>query len=217
MLISIEIICSVEAILNCWVKYYSDRRKWEGNKSKWGAVAIYTDYGSVSDDWQLWSKERCMGHLKGHNPRLVEPSWIPSMQPLINQTEKLLRGWKNLKKSPKVSKLVSLGTTTCAVRVQSDKSGWRIFFSRVNFLCWLLFSVRSSSSALLQWHIKDHDHSAKVQMASYTWTRIHTWPSKVCPCIVWEPIRETSPHAPRWGILSHRCLSSLSHCGLILA
>ena len=37
--------------------------------------------------------------------------------------------------------------------------GW-IFFSRVNFLCWLLFGVHSNH-VLPQWHVKDPGHSAK--------------------------------------------------------
>ena len=40
------------------------------------------------------------------------------------------------------------------------KSGGKIFFSRVNFVCWLLFGVRSTP-VLPQWHIKDPSHSAK--------------------------------------------------------
>ena len=36
----------------------------------------------------------------------------------------------------------------------------RIFFSRVNFVCWLLFGARSTP-VLPQWHIKDPGHSAK--------------------------------------------------------
>ena len=36
----------------------------------------------------------------------------------------------------------------------------RIFFSRVNFVCWLLFRV-CSTPMLLQWHVKDPGHSAK--------------------------------------------------------
>ena len=40
------------------------------------------------------------------------------------------------------------------------RSGWRIFFSRVNFVCWLLFGVHSTP-VLLQWHVKDPGHSAK--------------------------------------------------------
>ena len=40
------------------------------------------------------------------------------------------------------------------------RSGGRIFFSRVIFVCWLLFGVRSNP-VLPQWHIKDPGHSAK--------------------------------------------------------
>ena len=47
------------------------------------------------------------------------------------------------------------------------RSSRRIFFSRVNFVCWLLFGVRSTP-VLPQWHVKDPGHSAKVQVAGYT-------------------------------------------------
>ena len=40
------------------------------------------------------------------------------------------------------------------------RSGGRIFFSRVNFVCWLLFRVRSTP-VLPHWQVKDPDHSAK--------------------------------------------------------
>ena len=40
------------------------------------------------------------------------------------------------------------------------RSSGRIFFSRVNFVCWLLFDVRSTP-VLLQWHVKDPGRSAK--------------------------------------------------------
>ena len=40
------------------------------------------------------------------------------------------------------------------------RSGGRIFFSWVNFVCWLLFGVRSTP-VLPQWYIKDPGHSAK--------------------------------------------------------
>ena len=40
------------------------------------------------------------------------------------------------------------------------RNGAGIFFSRVNFLCWLLFGVRSTP-LLPQWHEKDPGHSAK--------------------------------------------------------
>ena len=40
------------------------------------------------------------------------------------------------------------------------RSGGRIFFSRVNFVCCLLFGVRSTP-VLPQWHVKDTGRSAK--------------------------------------------------------
>ena len=40
------------------------------------------------------------------------------------------------------------------------RSGRRIFFSRVNFVCWLLFDV-CSIPVLLQWRVNDLGHSAK--------------------------------------------------------
>ena len=57
--------------------------------------------------------------------------------------------------------------------------------------------------------------------AGYTWACIHPWPKRVgwicCPGIVWEPIREASSNAACQATLVHSHLSSLSHCGLILA
>ena len=38
-----------------------------------------------------------------------------------------------------------------------------------------------------------------------------------CPGRVWGLYQETSSHATRQGALGHSRLSSLSHCGLILA
>ena len=52
---------------------------------------------------------------------------------------------------------------TCDRKVASSnpsRSGRRIFFFRVNFVCWLLFGVRSTP-VLPQWHVKDPGHSAK--------------------------------------------------------
>ena len=40
------------------------------------------------------------------------------------------------------------------------RSSGRIFFSRVNFVCWLWFGV-CSTCMLPQWHVKYPDHSAK--------------------------------------------------------
>ena len=44
--------------------------------------------------------------------------------------------------------------------VNPGRSGGRIFFPRVKFVCWLSFGVRSIS-VLLQWHVKDSGDSAR--------------------------------------------------------
>ena len=43
------------------------------------------------------------------------------------------------------------------------------------------------------------------------------WADCADKTLVWEPSRESSSHAPRQETLGHSRLSSLSHCGLILA
>ena len=50
----------------------------------------------------------------------------------------------------------------------SSRSGGRIFFSRVNFVYWLLYGVRFNS-VLLQWHVKDWPFHQKCrwQVADY--------------------------------------------------
>ena len=77
------------------------------------------------------------------------------------------------------------------------RSGGIIFFSRVNFVCWLLFGVRSTSM-LRQWHVKDPGRSAKsaggrLQVNTHTTltqrSRSIGWLCH-CPGIVWEPIRK---------------------------
>ena len=76
------------------------------------------------------------------------------------------------------------------------RSGERIFFSRVNFVCWFLFGVRSIP-VIPPWHVKDPGHSAK-SAGGRLHLNVHTpWPSEVavgwlCRClgIVWEPIRK---------------------------
>ena len=102
------------------------------------------------------------------------------------------------------------------------RSGGRIFFSRVNFVCRLSFGVRSIP-VLPQWHVKVPGHSAKSAGG-----RLH--PNTHAPLTqrVWGGLTmplcrhsmgtypETSSHAPCQGKLGHSRLSSLSHCGQIL-
>ena len=104
-----------------------------------------------------------------------------------------------------------------------DRSGGRNFFSKVNFACWLLFGV-CSSTVLLQWHVKDPGHSAKSASG-----RLHlnthkpltqrsrrglTMPLSKHSVGTYP---ETSSHATCRGTFGHSRLSSLSRCELILA
>ena len=76
------------------------------------------------------------------------------------------------------------------------RSGGRNFFSRVNFVCWLLFSV-CFTPVLPQWHIKDPGHSAKSadsRLHLNTYTPLTQWSRSglTMPLsnIVGEPIRK---------------------------
>ena len=88
-------------------------------------------------------------------------------------------------------------------------SGRRIFFSRVNFLCWLLFNV-CSTPMLLHWHVRLWSFCQKCRW----WVTLkHAYTLDPTKSRVGWPCWETSPHATRKGTFGH----SLSHCGLILA
>ena len=91
------------------------------------------------------------------------------------------------------------------------RSGGRIFFSSVNFVCWLLFGVRpghSSKSAVGRLHLNTHT------------PLIHRSRSGLTMPLSGQSVgiyQETSSHATRQGTLGHNRLNSLSHSGLILA
>ena len=95
--------------------------------------------------------------------------------------------------------------------------------SPVNFVCWLSFGV-CSTPVLLQWHIKDPDHSAKSVGGSLH-LNMHTPLPQRNQSGLTMPLsrhsvgtyQETSSHVIRQGTLGHSCLSLLSHCGLNLA
>ena len=103
------------------------------------------------------------------------------------------------------------------------RSGGRIFFSRINFVCWLLFGVRSTP-VLPQWHVKDPGYSAK-SAGGRLHLNMHTPLTQRSRSGLTKPLSghsegtypDTSPHATSQGTLGHSRLSSLSHCGLILA
>ena len=103
------------------------------------------------------------------------------------------------------------------------RSSRRIFFSRVNFVGWLLFSVRSTLG-LPQRHVKDHSHSAKSaggRLHLNTHTSLTHWSRSGLTMLLSRQIvgiyQEMSSHTTYLRTLSYRHLSSLSHCGLILA
>ena len=104
-----------------------------------------------------------------------------------------------------------------------DRSGKRIFFSRFNFLCWLLFGVRSTP-VLPRWHVKDPGHSTKSAGGRLRLNALTplTKRSRSGPTIPLSrhslgTYQETSSHATCQGTFDHSRLSSLGHCGLILA
>ena len=104
-----------------------------------------------------------------------------------------------------------------------SRSGRRNFFSRANFVCWLLFGVRFTRG-LLQWHVKDPGHSGKsaggrlyLNRRTPSTQRSRNGLTMPLSSHSVGSYQETSSHATRQGTLSHSRPSSLSHCGLILA
>ena len=103
------------------------------------------------------------------------------------------------------------------------RSGGRIFFSRVDFVCCLLFDV-CPTPMLLQWHVKDPGHSVKSaggRLHLNTHTPLTQWSQSGLNMPLSRHSVGTylkmSSHATCEGTLSRSCLSLLSHFGLILA
>ena len=104
-----------------------------------------------------------------------------------------------------------------------SRSGGRIFFSGVNFVCWLLFGVHSTP-LLPQWHVKDPIHSAKTAgsrllLNTHTPMTHSSWIGLTMPLSRQSVgiYQETSWHTTHQGTLRDSHLSWLCHCGLILA
>ena len=103
------------------------------------------------------------------------------------------------------------------------RNGGKIFVSGVNFVCWLLFGVRSTP-VLPRWQVKDPGHSAKsADGRLHLNTHIHLT-QRSRGVLTMLPSRhsvgtypETSSHATCQGTIGHRRLYLLSHCGLIRA
>ena len=114
------------------------------------------------------------------------------------------------------------------------RSGRRIFLSTVNFVCWLFFGARSTS-VFPQWHVtppppkkkkqqQKNGHSVRsaggmLHLNTPTPLTKRSRSGLTMPLSRQsvETYQETSSHATRQGKLGHTRLSSLSHCGLILA
>ena len=103
------------------------------------------------------------------------------------------------------------------------RSGGGIFFSRVGFVCWLLFGVRFIP-LLTQWHVKDPGRYA-ISAGGRLHLNAHTPLTQRSRSGLTMPLsrhsvgtyQETSSHVTRQGTLGYSRLSSLSHCRLILA
>ena len=108
------------------------------------------------------------------------------------------------------------------VSLNPGRSGGRIFFSRVNFVCWLLVCV-CSTPVLLQWHVKDPGHSAKSagdRLHLNTHTPLTQWSqSELTMPLSRHSVGTYQKQAHTQLVRGHSVsfLSSLSHCGLILA
>ena len=99
------------------------------------------------------------------------------------------------------------------------RSGGRIFFSRVNFVCYSYF-VSVPSPCYHSGYVKDPGHSAKSAGGSLH-LNTHTPLTQRSRSGLTMPLSRhsvgTSSHATCRETLGHSRLRSLSHCGLILA
>ena len=103
------------------------------------------------------------------------------------------------------------------------RSGGGIFFSRANFVCWLLFVVRSTP-VLPQCHVKDSGHSTKSEGGGLHLNMHTPLTQRSRSGLIMLLHRhsvgtypESSSHAACQGIFGHSHVSWLSHCGLILS
>ena len=108
------------------------------------------------------------------------------------------------------------------VSLNPGRSSGKIFLSRVNIVCWLT-QCPSPPSMLTQRHIRDPGYFAKSWGGRLHLT-MHTALTKqsrrgLIMLLSRHSVGtylERSSHATCQGTFSHSCLSSLSHCGLIL-
>ena len=148
----------------------------------------------------------------GHSPLYIQPKMYTILYAVIGQ------------RGAGITCLLERQThDRKVVRLIPSRSGGRIFFFWVNFVCWLVFSV-CSTPVLPQWHIKGPVHSAKsvdgrLHLNMHTPLTQRSWSglTMLLPRHSVGTYPVTNSHTTHQGTLSHSHLSSLSHCGLILA
>ena len=103
------------------------------------------------------------------------------------------------------------------------RSCGRIFFSKVNSVCWLLFGV-CSTPVLSQWHVKDPGHSAKSadgRLHLNMHTSLTQWSRSGLTMPLFKHsvgiYQDMSSHTTHQGTLGYNRLITLSHRGLIPA
>ena len=90
-------------------------------------------------------------------------------------------------------------------------------------MCADSYAVSVAPPVVLQWHVKDPDHSAKsaggrLHLNTHTPLTQQSW-SGLTMLLSRHSVgtyQETSSHASHQGTHGHSHLNSLSHCGLIL-
>ena len=190
-------------------------RLWGGTCCTTGA--IWDSNGCWMDDasWAIWfcrfwAVKRCTQPMTNHQVNhSTQPTWWI--------------WWLSTKTEGSQDSLLVTAPDSWSKSCEFESQQKRIFFSRVNSVCWLFFGERSTP-VLPQWHIKDPGHSAKsaggrLHLNMHT-PSTHQSQGELTKPLSGQTVRiylETSSHTTRQGTLGHSRLSLLSHCGLILA
>ena len=103
------------------------------------------------------------------------------------------------------------------VSLNPNRSSGRIFFSRVNFVCWLLLGVRVTTVT----HKRPRSFCQKCRLHQNMHIPLtqRSWSGLIMPLCRHSvgTYQQMSSHATCQGTFGHSRLSLLSHCGLIPA
>ena len=158
------------------------------------------------DSWpQIHKPPQPTAELKTHNT--VNGNTAKQIK---NHVSYLIKLYQFNVKSYRTAPLVECWThDQKVVSLSTGGQNGRIFLSRINCLCRPLFRPRVTTVAHNRlWSLCQKCRCQVTPHHAYT----HD-PTKAA----WELIRETSSQATHQGTPSHSHLSSMSHCGLILA